>query len=156
MKSQKSWSGDSVSLGFGVVKIDSWGLNCFQTAKRVISSDYSIFYKDWSRTSPDRTGPPELVRSSHWHRPRLRSLVLPPRLDRSDYWEPWSNANTSSTYSTNNSARESGTISASAFKQTSCIKTLSISGYIIFTILASITSISSSAVNSISNKSSTF
>jgi len=47
-----------------------------------------IFYKDWSGTSPNQTGPPKLVGSSHRHQPGRASLVLPPRLDRSDYSEP--------------------------------------------------------------------
>ena len=55
----------------------------------MIIHEYAIFYKDWLGISPDRTGPPELVRSSHRHQSGLRSLVLPPRLDRSDYSEPW-------------------------------------------------------------------
>ena len=28
---------------------------------------HAIFYKDWSGTSPNRTGPPKLVGSSHRH-----------------------------------------------------------------------------------------
>ena len=50
---------------------------------------HAIFYKDWSGTSPNQTGPPKLVGSSHQHQPGQPSLVLPPRLDRSDYSEPW-------------------------------------------------------------------
>ena len=53
------------------------------------SDSRAIFYKDWSGTSPNRTRPPELVGSSHRHQPGLTSVVLPPRLDRSDYSEPW-------------------------------------------------------------------
>ena len=49
-----------------------------------------IFYKDWSGTSPNQTEPPTLVGSIHQHQPGRASLVLPPRLDRSDYSEPWS------------------------------------------------------------------
>ena len=49
--------------------------------------------KDWSGTSPNRTGPPKLVGSSHRHQPGRASLVLPPRLDRSDYSEPWVDPN---------------------------------------------------------------
>ena len=53
------------------------------------SDSHAIFDKDWSRTSPNRTWPPKLVGSSHRHQPGRASLVLPPRLDRSDYSEPW-------------------------------------------------------------------
>ena len=77
--------GDSASLRFGAAKIDSRVSKFFETAKWVILDDYAIFYKDWSGTSPDQTGPPELVMSSHWHQTWLRSPVLPLRLDRSDY-----------------------------------------------------------------------
>ena len=53
------------------------------------SDSHAIFYKDWSGTSPNQTGPPKLVGSSHRHQSGRASLVLPPRLDRSDYSEPW-------------------------------------------------------------------
>jgi len=53
------------------------------------SDSHTIFDKDWSGTSPNRTGSPKLVGSSHRHQPGRASLVLPPRLDRSDYSEPW-------------------------------------------------------------------
>jgi len=52
------------------------------------SGSHAIIYKDWSGTSPNQTGPPKLVGSSHRHQPGGASLVLPPRLDRSDYSEP--------------------------------------------------------------------
>ena len=53
------------------------------------SDSQTIFYRDWSGTSPNRTRPPKLVGSNHRHQPGLASLVLPPTLDRSDYSEPW-------------------------------------------------------------------
>jgi len=53
------------------------------------SDSFEIFYKDWSGTSPNQSGPPELVGSSHRHQQGLTSLVLPPIRDRSDYSEPW-------------------------------------------------------------------
>jgi len=62
----------------------------------------AIFYKDWSWTSPNRTGPYELVGSKHWHQPGLANLVLPPRLDRSDYSEPWMQCRFPTTLSHNN------------------------------------------------------
>ena len=40
------------------------GINFFRCLKWVILHDYAIFYKDWSRTSPDQTRPPKLARSS--------------------------------------------------------------------------------------------
>ena len=52
------------------------------------SDSHAICYKYWSGTSPNRTGPPKLVGSSHRHQPGQTSLVLPPRLDWSDYSEP--------------------------------------------------------------------
>ena len=51
-------------------------------------ASHTIFYKDWSGTSLDQTGPLESARSSHRHQPRLTSPVLLPRLDRSDHSEP--------------------------------------------------------------------
>ena len=53
------------------------------------SDPHAIFHNDWSGTSPNRTGPPKLVGSSHRHQPGRASLVFPLRLDRSDYSEPW-------------------------------------------------------------------
>jgi len=62
------------------------------------SDSHAIFYKDWSGTSPNWTGPPKLVGSSHRHQPGRVSLVLPPGLDRSDYSEPWADITCVSPY----------------------------------------------------------
>ena len=52
------------------------------------SDSHAICCKDWSGTSQNQTAPPKLVGSSHRHQSGQNSLVLPPRLDRSDYSEP--------------------------------------------------------------------
>ena len=63
--------------------------NLFRCQKWVIIHVYATFYKTSLGLVPDQTRPPELVRSGQWHPPGLASLVVPPRLDRSDHWEHW-------------------------------------------------------------------
>ena len=81
VESQESRNRDSASLRLGVVKIDS-RISLFWSTKRVMVHDYATFYKDL-------TGPPELVKPSHRHQPRLASLAFSLRLDWWEYSEPW-------------------------------------------------------------------
>ena len=53
------------------------------------SESHDIFHKVCSGTSSNLSGPPKLVGSSHRHQPGRATLVLPSRLDRLDYSEPW-------------------------------------------------------------------
>jgi len=75
----------SVASGFKILLYYSYTSILSECWPWCNSDSHAIFHKD----SPNQTGPPKLVGSSHQHQPGRASLAPPPRLDPSDYSEPW-------------------------------------------------------------------